>query len=280
MRVLSSHRVPFANARPATTAPASWSDDRPASVTAKLKAAFYGNLISPRERYARVVRRALRSGPLLDLGCGRDAPFLASCEADVLKVGIDRLVGDGSGHDRLNGDVTEIPLRDNSVEVACCRSVLEHLTDPKAFFAEVKRILRPGGTFVGLTPNRFDYVSVAASLVPNHLHGRVVAGLTERPEERTFPTFYRANTARAIRGCAAHAGLSLVSVRYLRAHPHYLQFSPLTYALGVLVEQVVERRVRPVRPWLLVVLVKEPSVMAPVETRARGAARPFSGARL
>jgi len=279
MRVLSSHRVTFSNDRSAATAPSSWLDHRPAGVTAQLRAAFYGHLISPRERYARVVHRALRSGPLLDLGCGRDAPFLASCGADVLKVGIDRLVSDGSGH-LLNGDVTEIPLRDNSVEVACCRSLLEHLTDPKAFFAEVKRILRPGGTFVGLTPNRFDYVSVAASLVPNRLHGRVVASLTERPEERTFPTFYRANTARAIRACAAHAGLSLVSVRYLRAHPHYLQFSPLTYALGVLVEQVVERKVRPVRPWLLAVLVKEPAVMAPAETRTRGVARPFSAARL
>ena len=49
---------------------------------------------------------------------------------------------------------TELP--DNSFDFAIARLVLEHLTEPEKAIAEVRRILKPGGTFV-VVSNDFAY---------------------------------------------------------------------------------------------------------------------------
>jgi SAM-dependent methyltransferase len=41
-----------------------------------------------------------------------------------------------------------IPLADDSVDAVVARNSLDHVADPKAVMAEVKRVLRPGGTLI------------------------------------------------------------------------------------------------------------------------------------
>lgn len=49
-------------------------------------------------------------------------------------------------------DASEIPLSDASVDVVVCTEVLEHLASPSHCIAEILRILKPGGIFIGSAP--------------------------------------------------------------------------------------------------------------------------------
>ncbi len=91
------------------------------------------------------------------------------------------------------------PLADASVDLICSDWVLEHIADPEGFVAEVSRVLKPGGWFCARTPNRWSYVGIAASLIPNALHTRVLAKIwPDRTDIDVFPTVYRMNTRGAL----------------------------------------------------------------------------------
>jgi len=53
----------------------------------------------------------------------------------------------------LKGDATALPLPDGYADVAFALHVVEHLSHPDQFFAEARRVLRPGGMLVIATPN-------------------------------------------------------------------------------------------------------------------------------
>lgn len=45
----------------------------------------------------------------------------------------------------VNGTAESIPLEDESVDLTICCNALDHVRDPNAVLAEVRRIIRPGG---------------------------------------------------------------------------------------------------------------------------------------
>lgn len=52
----------------------------------------------------------------------------------------------------LDGDATEMPFADGRFSAAACFTMLHHVPSPEAqdrLFAEVRRVLRPGGAFAG-----------------------------------------------------------------------------------------------------------------------------------
>lgn len=103
---------------------------------------------------------------------------------------------------RVAGVHEPLPLDDASVDLIVAYAVLEHVAEPVRFAAEIDRVLRPGGWFCAWTPNRWGYVGIGATLVPNALHARLlplVAPSDRRHERDVFPTVYRMNTRRRIR---------------------------------------------------------------------------------
>ncbi len=53
----------------------------------------------------------------------------------------------------LKGDASELPLPDGYADAAFALHVVEHLNQPGQFFAEARRVVRPGGLLVIATPN-------------------------------------------------------------------------------------------------------------------------------
>lgn len=62
--------------------------------------------------------------------------------------------------------VPPIPLADNSMDVVTAFQFIEHIEQRKAFMADVKRVLKPGGIFLCTTPN--NRMSIARN--PFHVH--------------------------------------------------------------------------------------------------------------
>ena len=57
--------------------------------------------------------------------------------------------------DFLTGDVTALPLAEDSQDLAYCAAVFHMVEDIEAAFAEAHRVLRPGGTFVFDVPHPY-----------------------------------------------------------------------------------------------------------------------------
>jgi SAM-dependent methyltransferase len=184
---------------------------------------------------------------VLDVGCGRGAaadrlqqnPW-EQCR--VLKghcrkvIGID--VSEAGLDNPLLDEFRRIednrwPVDTESVDLLVSDAVLEHIPDPNAFFAECRRVVKTGGIICFRTPNRWSYVALAATLVPNRFHVNVVNMVQPGREAKdVFPTYYRANTIRALKRLMKAHHFEGCVYRHI-AEPNYLGFSRWSYAFGV-----------------------------------------------
>jgi SAM-dependent methyltransferase len=100
-------------------------------------------------------RLAALKGALLDVGCG-EMPFRALLGAGVKYTGIDVPAADAFGMsahpDIVAFDGRVIPFPDASFDHILCTEVLEHVEDPAGLVAEMRRVLRPGGTLLATVP--------------------------------------------------------------------------------------------------------------------------------
>jgi SAM-dependent methyltransferase len=177
---------------------------------------------------------------------------------------LDPVAGDGdapplppNAHLR-RGLADAIPYGDGAFDVIVSRCVLEHLRHPRRVLAEVCRVLKPGGHVLMLTAAKWDYVSVMARLIPNFLHGAIVRLTEGRREADTFPTYYRANTRRAISRAAAACGLDVCEARYLNNYPSNFMFSPALCRAMIAYDSAIGRfrALHWLRGWLMAHLTK------------------------
>ncbi len=131
-----------------------------------------------------------------------------------------------------------LPFPEASFDLVLCHNVCEHLEEPTRTFAEVYRVLRPGGRLLLKTPNRRHYVPLIARLTPHWFH-QWVNELRGRPARHTYPTFYRANTPTDLRRLCGKAGLELENLELVEGRPEYLRMTPFTYLVGWLYERLV-----------------------------------------
>ena len=199
---------------------------------------------------------------VVDLGCGRSAPVLRRLRGRAARfIGVDLVdfTEQIEGVELYNADAAHMPfLKSDSVDLMFCRSVMEHITDPEEAFKEIHRVLKPGGHFVFLTANIYDYASIAAMIVPNRYHARIVKFSEGRPEEDTFPTAYKCNSRRAIARLGRNHGFRVVQISYLGQYPNYFNFNKYLHLMGSLYE-VTLRNIPPLhflRGWILADMIK------------------------
>jgi len=228
----------------------------------RLKQKYFGAEEHPYTTLEREIGRHL--GPeatLLDAGCGRGAPVLAKFAGRARRlIGVDAVafLPGLQGLELVQGDLASTGLPDASVDLVYSRSVMEHVADPARVYAEMGRILKPGGRFVFLTANFWDYASIIATLVPNRFHPWIVSKVEGRAEEDVFPIQYRTNTRAAVKRWSARSGFEIESFRYLGQYPAYFQFNGFLFWLATGYEKLISRfsALHFLRGWIFVVLRK------------------------
>ncbi len=79
----------------------------------------------------------------------------------------------------FRGDVQELEMDDAGFDVVIAAAVIEHLSDPFRFMAEVHRVLRPGGILVLTSPDPFwESVATKVGHLSDEQHSKVM-NLTE-----------------------------------------------------------------------------------------------------
>ncbi len=223
--------------------------------------------------YGKLVLRHLRSTTQwLDVGCGwrvlgKDLDpmenLLLGSAGRV--VGIDPEFASLSKHRNLKlrcvSHMKALPFSAGSFDLVTSNMVVEHLPDPRSAFADVARVLRPGGLFILHTPNLVNY-----AVFLNHTLGRwlprdwVLRAIKQgerREAQDVFPTFYRANSARHLNALAKSVGLSVESLSALPPpQPFSRFFAPLALVQILLMRLMLTKPFRGYGATLLVAIRK------------------------
>lgn len=164
-----------------------------------------------------------RTGLTLEIGCGTGGLLVAAARSGRGVVGVDiasrwlvvarrRLADHGLSVPLVAADATRLPWPDETFDAVAADSILEHLDDPAAALREWRRVLKPGGSLVVWSPNRFTLTTdphlnlwgvgwLPRAWVPGYLRRR---GRTDWPP-RTLSAF-------EVRALAKHCGWSKVTV--------------------------------------------------------------------
>jgi SAM-dependent methyltransferase len=195
---------------------------------------------------------------VLDVGCGRGAysedPIAFRRNLRILKGKVSRVMGidvDPGAKDNpfvdefrlIEGD--NWPIDNNSIDLIICDNVLEHIPNPDKLFQQISRVLRNGGYLCLRTPNRWSYIAIAATLVPNKYHSKVTSVVQYgRKGEDVFPTVYKCNSIQKIKKIMTKNGFESVVYSY-EAEPSYLSFSTIAYFLGVIHQKLAPGFIKP-----------------------------------
>jgi SAM-dependent methyltransferase len=215
-----------------------------------------------------ILRHICKDSRVLDLGAGSGYVEQMDFRGIVAKVcGLDPSpsVLENSHLDEAKiGCGEAIPWPQETFDVVIADNVLEHLADPEAVFREVLRVLKPEGSFLVKTPNRFHYVTLIAQLVPTSFH-KFFNRFRGRNETHTFKTYYGANSRNAIVKLAKKCGFELNDLQRIEGRPEYLRFSVPSYYFGMAWERLVNRFefLSGIRV-LIVAIMQKPALSHPV----------------
>ena len=159
----------------------------------------------------------LRGKQLLDVGCGMGTFTLEAAAHGACALGVDLAPAGIAAATRMaretntagahftRADAASLPLATASMDLAVAADFTEHLDDTTIarVFAELARVLRPGGTLIIYTP--------AASHLFEQLRER---GILLQQE----PSHIGVRTAAQLGTVAERAGFAVEHIRYLPSH--------------------------------------------------------------
>lgn len=220
--------------------------ERPvSSVVAKLDARLYPGVESNWDD--RLFRKTILSyvdarSVVLDLGAGSGIVPQMNFKGVVGRVcGVDldpRVVLNPFLDEGRVSDAESIPYGASEFDLVFSDNVMEHIDNPAEVFAEVARVLKPGGVFLFKTPNRAHYMPMIARITPHWFH-QWVNKKRGRAEVDTFPTRYRVNSPDAIHRWAGAVGLKVLKIGLVESRPEYLRMAWPLYLVGAAYERLV-----------------------------------------
>lgn len=194
------------------------------------------------EAERRVVHAEAQLVEILDFGCGRGAVEIFDFQREGVRVSgtdVDPIGGTNPNlteFRRFDGRV--LPFEDGRFDIVCSAHVLEHVAEPDAVLSEIHRVLKPGGCFIAITPNKTSLPMLVSRLTPTSFH-RFVNRKRGRAEIDTFPTCYRLNSEGALRRFALAAGFESVDIQHLDLRPEYFFFNRLSFYVGLAINRLL-----------------------------------------
>jgi len=188
--------------------------------------------------------RFANGGRILEIGAGPVNPttaFLASLgPVTGLDVSAEVLTNPNLAEARVYDEI-KMPLSGEAFDLCVSNYVLEHVAEPASHFQEVFRVLKPGAAYCFRTPNRWHYVTMAATRMPHSIHLRLANKLRALAADAhdPWPTVYRANTLNKLRHWARRSGLLPVELRMIEAGPSYGAAHPLLFYPMMVYERLV-----------------------------------------
>lgn len=193
------------------------------------------------EWIANLIREDTR---LLDAGCGPGGLVKDYVGVADQVVGVDRYASSfqepAEIETLIESDIDTLPFPDGYFNVITCSWVLEHLQAPERVFREISRVLKPGGHFLFITPNKRNYVVRLRGMMPNNLGRRATSAIYARNEDFINPTYYRANSYRDIDRMLTAAGMHCERFEHI-GDPTYLAFNELLFRASLVIERVIDR---------------------------------------
>lgn len=183
------------------------------------------------------VRERVKEGStVLDFGCGRGNFVIDELRDRFSKtIGFDvaqeSVEGNTSCDEIVIGSATPLPFADRRVDAVVSLWVFEHVEDPGAVMKEIYRVLKPGGFFAFVTPNRTSLLITLRRFISDGIAHRLLKRFYGREEKDVFHVYYRANTVKAVKRLANASSL-LSEVIVTNADPSYTSFNALTFALS------------------------------------------------
>lgn len=183
----------------------------------------------------RFVRPSIR---WLDLGCGRRlmSPWRSDAEHALVSrsdkvFGVDRDFASLRDNDtipfRCLAEAGVLPFRNESFDLVTANMVFEHLREPEHEIAEIWRLLADGGVMLLHTPNRWSFPTLFLQPIPQALKNLAALMLEGRSKQDIFPTYYRINSAPAIRRLAEQSGFDVVSIQLIATGAVFALVPPL-----------------------------------------------------
>lgn len=191
-----------------------------------------------------ILDRYLRPGATVaDLGCGSGTMLHQLCDRAGALVGVD--LDDGAFYkypdlDLRQGSIYDLPIESGTVDVATSKWVFEHLAKPERAIAEIRRILKPGGVAVIAAPNVLHPTMALSWALPTWVKQRGLSFVDSIEEELVLPTYYRANTERALDGWFGRFGFAKLEFAYW-GDPSYWLFSSRLFRLAERARAIGER---------------------------------------
>ncbi len=124
---------------------------------------------------ARILKeKHIKSETVVDVGCGGGAlwPYIADRFNQYIGVDIEQYPGfpETGQFVPCNLETYQIPLPSASTDVVVAVETIEHLENPRAFFRELKRLLKPGGWLLVTTPNQLSFLSKLTLCLKNQFN--------------------------------------------------------------------------------------------------------------